>query len=335
MSGQPEISVIIPVYNGERFLRRAACSVLKNGFADFELLLLDDGSSDGSAAILSEYAEKYPGRIRVFSHPNMGVARTRNKGIELANGRYLLFLDQDDWFDQGYMQTFYSAIESSGCDVVYGGYKRPDASGRIVKKRLLSGKGYYPYIAIMAWAKIHRTAFLKENNIVFFDNNIGEDVVFCMREASLTGKTAFLPYTGYNWYLNTDSVSESTHKGLRDDVNILPWMEKVMEFCFETEQLKEYCLTKIVIYYLLHSGRRSSAKRFMAAYQELFGWLGERFPGLTHNHYLQWGLPGETTGVRFPVSVFTALHRFGMIGVFARLYCCGRPEQDPEQERKN
>jgi glycosyltransferase involved in cell wall biosynthesis len=327
MSEHPEISVIIPIYNGERFLRRAIDSVFQNGFLDFELLLFDDGSSDGSAAIIAEFAKDHPDTVRAFSHPNMGVARTRNKAIECANGRYLLFLDQDDWFDPGYMETFYDAIEKSGADVVFGGYKRPDASGRIVKKRLLSGKGYYPYIAIMAWAKIHRTAFLKENHIEFFDNNIGEDVVFCMHEASLTGNTAFIPYTGYNWYLNTESVSESKHKGLRDDVGILPWMEKVSGFHFETEQLKEYCLAKIVIYYLLHSGRKSSVKRFLTAYRELFRWLTDRFPDLAGNIYLRRGLPGETANVRFPVTIFAALHRWGMVGAFARLYCSGRAEE--------
>ena len=133
----PSVSVVVPVYNGEKHLRRCIDSVFANGFEDLEILLINDGSADGSAAVMAEYEKAYPGTVRAFTHENMGVARTRNRGIESARGRYILFLDQDDWFDHDYIQTFFEAIEKSGSDVVVGGYKRPDASGKIVLSRLL------------------------------------------------------------------------------------------------------------------------------------------------------------------------------------------------------
>ena len=207
MRENPKVSIIIPVYNGAKHLRRCIDSIFANDFEGLEIIVLNDGSSDGSAEIIAEYKKAYPEGIRAFFHKNMGVARTRNRGIELARGDYLLFLDQDDWFDSDYVRTFYDAIDCSGSDVVVGGYRRQDANGNIVLTRLLPGHGYYRFITVTAWAKIHRADFLKENKIGFFDNNIGEDVVFCMDEAIHSEKFSFIPYTGYNWYLNEESVS--------------------------------------------------------------------------------------------------------------------------------
>ena len=143
MNKQPGVSIIIPVYNGEKYLKRCVDSVFACGFEDMEILLLDDGSTDSSSKIIAEYCDAHSEIVKGFSHENMGVASTRNKGIELARGQYILFLDQDDWLDSDYIHTFYQAIEESGADVAVGGYKRPDANGKIVLKRLLPGKGYY------------------------------------------------------------------------------------------------------------------------------------------------------------------------------------------------
>jgi glycosyltransferase involved in cell wall biosynthesis len=322
-NNDPQVSIIIPVYNGAAYLNRCIDSVLQNDFKDIEILLLNDGSTDNSPEISNSYASAYPDIVRVIAHPNMGVARTRNKGISLAQGRYILFLDQDDYYDPDYIRTFYEAIEASGDDVVIGGYKRPNASGKIVKRKLLSGKGYYQYITTFAWGKIHRTSFLQENNIEFFDNNIGEDVVFCISEAGLTKKFKFIKYVGYNWFVNEESVSNSKHKGLRDDVNIVPWMEKMSGFPFETEQLKEYFLVKIPIYYLLHSGRDSNKEKYLETYEKLFGWLRERFPYFEKNHYLLCGLTGETLSVKIPIIIFMLIHKLKLMKLFAGVYCKG------------
>jgi len=103
------ISVIIPVFNGEQYIERSVESVLKQSVKDTEILLLDDGSEDGSLDLCKEYERKYPEIIKVFTHENMGVANTRNKGVRLASGKYIMFLDQDDFFDDGYMETFLDA----------------------------------------------------------------------------------------------------------------------------------------------------------------------------------------------------------------------------------
>ncbi|MDR3364243.1 MAG: glycosyltransferase [Clostridiales Family XIII bacterium] len=320
----PIVTIIVPVYNGARYLRRCIDSVFENRFESIELLLMDDGSTDGSRPIMDEYANACPGVVRAVSHENMGVARTRNRAIGLARGKYILFLDQDDWFDKDYIKTYVGEIEAHGCDVVIGGYKRPDGSGRVRKRKLLSGRGFYQYIIVYAWARIHRTEYLRGHSIEFFDNNIGEDVAFCFAEAAHSANMRYIRYDGYNWFFNAESVSEAKHKGLRDDVDIIPWMEKVTEFRFESAILREYCIVKLPIYYLLHSGRNASPKKFMAHYQELFKWVDAKFPGCKKNKYLLWGLPGERFPVKFGIAAFLAIRRLGLMGLFSKLYCSGR-----------
>jgi len=320
----PEVSVIVPVYNGAKHLRRCIDSVFNCGFESIEILLLNDGSTDSSLSILMEYESSHPGKARVFSHKNMGVARTRNRGVELARGRYILFLDQDDWFDKDYIITFYDAIDKTGSDVVVGGYKRIDAKGRTVLKRLLSGKGYYRYITVSAWAKIHRTAFLKENGIEFFDNNIGEDVVFCAHEAILSDKFSFVPYIGYNWYLNEESVSETEYKGFRESVGLFTFLEKMGGFEYEDDRVREYFIVKSALYYLMHSGRASTPEKYREVYVEIMGWVAARYPGFEKNYFLNRGLPGESFKVRLAVFLLIRIHCFSWIRLFAALYCKDR-----------
>ena len=323
IAGGPKVSVITPIYNGAKRLRRCIDSVLAGGFEGLEIILLDDGSQDESPEIMAEYEKACPGIVRIYSHENMGIAGTRNRGIELARGKYILFLDQDDWFDNDYIRRFYDAIENSGSDVVVGGYKRIDSNGKIVLKRLLSGKGYSRYISVAAWAKIHRTAFLKENNIEFFNNNIGEDVAFCMKEAILTDKYSFIPYIGYNWYLNEESVSETEYKGFRESVGLFNFLEKLASYEYEDERIKVYFIVKSALYYLMHSGRASSPEKYREVYAEIMGWVEQRHPGFSKNRFLNFGLPGETFKVKLALHLLLMIHRAGIIKLFSKLYCKG------------
>lgn len=113
------ISVIVPVYNAEKTLRRCVDSILSQEFHDFELLLIDDGSKDESPAICDEYAKKDK-RVRVFHKKNGGVSSARNLGLDYANGDWITFIDADDDVSNGYL----SDISRHSEDVIIKGYKK-------------------------------------------------------------------------------------------------------------------------------------------------------------------------------------------------------------------
>ena len=98
MKEAPKISVIIPVYNAELYLKRCIDSVLNQSFKSFEIIAIDDGSKDSSFKILSEYQQFSP-NIRILSRENKGAAYTRNEGIELAKGEFIMFIDSDDYIN--------------------------------------------------------------------------------------------------------------------------------------------------------------------------------------------------------------------------------------------
>ncbi len=103
----PTVSVIIPVYNAQEGIKQCMDSLLNQSFTDFEIILLNDGSTDNSLEVIKKYAADND-FIRVIDKENEGVAKTRNKGIQLANGKYIVFIDNDDFVDSDYLERFYN-----------------------------------------------------------------------------------------------------------------------------------------------------------------------------------------------------------------------------------
>ena len=317
------ISVIIPVFNGEKFLKRSIESVLDQSVKDVEILLLDDGSADDSLNMIRGYEQKHPDIIKVFSHPNMGVANTRNKGVTLASGKYLMFLDQDDYFDDGYMRTFLDAAEENEADVVIGGYRRPEKDGKIRITVRPTNEEYIKYKNLQAWAKIHRTEFLRENNIVLFPNNIGEDIPFTLRENALAKKSVVIDYIGYNWFLNEESVTHTLQTGLERNIEGIRKLLAEIHLTKTDNPLFEYVVIKTVIYLLLACGRVDNSAVFMKYYKELFTWLESNYPGYLKNKYILSGPKGQERRISIQVCFFLTLHRMHMTGLFAKVFCKG------------
>ena len=110
------ISVIVPIYNVEPFLRRCVDSLLRQTYTDFELILVDDGSPDNCGSICDEYAVSDP-RVRVVHKPNGGLSDARNAGLAIAQGEYIAFVDSDDWVAKDYLERLMTALTDTGADI--------------------------------------------------------------------------------------------------------------------------------------------------------------------------------------------------------------------------
>ena len=124
----PKISIIMPVYNKQNYIRRSLDSVLNQDFSDFELIAVDDGSTDDSLQILKEYQAEDQ-RIKIIHTDNHGVSHARNTGLDRAEGEYLTFVDADDELRQGYLKSLYGAIKQSGADMVIQGITKVFSNG--------------------------------------------------------------------------------------------------------------------------------------------------------------------------------------------------------------
>ena len=126
------VSIIVPVYNAEKYVRRCVDSILVQDYPNFELILMDDGSTDGSGEICDAYAGRDE-RVRVIHKENTGVSDTRNQALELAEGEYIQFLDSDDWIVPEATRLLVQAMEKNGCDMVISDFYRV-AGERLARK---------------------------------------------------------------------------------------------------------------------------------------------------------------------------------------------------------
>ena len=123
-----KVSIVTPVYNGEKFLSETIESVLAQTYEDWEMLIINDGSGDRSVEIAQSYADKDP-RIKIFSQKNAGSAAARNNGIRRATGRYIALLDADDLWEPLFLQRQLHLMEEKHCQLVYGAHKRINGNG--------------------------------------------------------------------------------------------------------------------------------------------------------------------------------------------------------------
>ena len=137
-----EISVVVPIYNGEFFLERCVGSIINQTFKDIEIVLIDDKSNDDSLRICYNLAQKDSRIIIVSASQNGGVAKARNLGLEIAQGKYIMFCDCDDWVEPSWCETMYNAIEKNpsawiicGFTYIYKNYTRKNEWDKLFQKK--------------------------------------------------------------------------------------------------------------------------------------------------------------------------------------------------------
>ncbi|MCD7878683.1 MAG: glycosyltransferase [Candidatus Gastranaerophilales bacterium] len=192
-------SIIVPVYNVEKYLRQCLDSIVNQTFADFEVICVNDGSTDNSLEILEEYSEK-DNRFIVINQENQGQGVARNKAMDLATGDYIVFVDPDDWIEVNLLEELYKTFKLSKSEVIAFNYKEyNDYSGKvnnrnlaaILKKNFDYNLNLVPYYSwrdvksgclynldLHAWSKAYSREFLKRIQAVFAPTKHGEDHLF-------------------------------------------------------------------------------------------------------------------------------------------------------------
>ena len=227
MNSNPAISVIIPVYNAGSYLHRCVDSMLSQTFSDFELLLIDDGSTDGSSAVCDIYASKDP-RIIVLHQKNGGVASARRTGIAKAKGTYSIHADADDYAEPNMLQEMYDRITETGADMLVADFYLDYANG-IQRKSCQSASGYTSSAYLKAilmgkrmgslWNKLIRHSLYNEYLVqIAYDINYCEDVLVL---AQLLQCGIIIDSVGAAFYhYNLDNTSSITRNYTKDTYNM-------------------------------------------------------------------------------------------------------------------
>ena len=220
------ISIIVPVYNVERYLRQCLDSIIAQTFTEWEAILVDDGSKDNSGAICDEYTKK-DNRFVVIHKENGGVSSARNVGIGNARGEWICFVDADDELIDHAFSTMLSLITDS-VDIVVAGYVKCNDLREIVyevkeRETYLRNReeailevynpSFYSYIGY-PWAKIYRTEVVRKNDLKYDETvHVSEDRLFLLTYLSaISGKAFFTTAPVYYYYLRNDSVMGNLQK---------------------------------------------------------------------------------------------------------------------------
>lgn len=240
-----KISVIIPVYNAEDFLKRCLDSVINQTYTDWEVIAIDDGSKDNSYKILSEYASK-DSRFRVATQENQGPGYTRNKAISTVNGDYIVFLDADDYIDKNYFKELAACIEMNNSDVIFIDVLQEKPNGELIKvERMSKYNGCSKDIIIrhqmtgkLPWGgcrKAVKTSLLINNDIRYTNDDVGEEALFSFRVLYNAKVISFIDKPLYHYVNYPDSQSK---KGGDD-----PWggvCTKISDYLQKNGLIDEY-----------------------------------------------------------------------------------------------
>ena len=210
------ISVIIPVYNVEKYLRKCLDSVCNQSYKRLEIILVDDGSTDGSGAICDEYAYTDK-RIRVVHKENGGLSDARNVGLDHATGQYIGFVDSDDFIEFDMYEKLYTACVLWGADISLCGKRIVNENGCIVsEKNIVDAETLYTskeaICSLLTWKSCDSAAWDKLYSANLFlkirypFGKLHEDLNVTCRLFELSNKIIQIPYVGYNYLLRSNSI---------------------------------------------------------------------------------------------------------------------------------
>ena len=209
MKINPKISVIVPVYNVEKYIRRCVDSILNQTYKNFELLLVDDGSPDSCGRICDEYS-KVDDRIKVIHKENGGLSSARNAGIKKSSGDYLNFVDSDDWLETDYVEYMLKLVHETNSEMgmsteIFTTRDRKQTENdkiEIWTSEYTAAQIILPYIAIGPWNKIYSLEMIRRNNLTFSVPWSGEGLYFSSFAAQYSNHVGIGHRKVYNYRLN-------------------------------------------------------------------------------------------------------------------------------------
>ncbi len=230
-----EVSVIIPAYNSEKFLAKCIDSILNQTYSDFELLLINDGSTDTTANICENYLEK-DSRVKVYHQQNSGPSTARNTGLKYAQGKWIVFVDSDDYLDNDYLESLF--LNECKVDLAIGGYKKnlknkitscmPPQEDFLKTNEVatfffeLEKQNFFDY----TWGKALKKEIIDKHKLSFNPSYVyGEDKIFVFNYLKHIQSLSMVPVDGYNYILNDTGLSSKIY-GYNE---IKTWHDNLME----------------------------------------------------------------------------------------------------------
>ena len=290
------LSVIVPCYNGEKFIGRCLESLVNQTLQDIEIIVINDGSTDNSQDIIDSYANKYH-NIKAYKIPNSGIADARNFGVSKVETPYFGFLDCDDYTDVTMFEKMYNKSIETNAQVVVSNFYWVKGKKKKLEKEgpYNTGKDMLIHLFAVLWNKIYDTAFVRSTNIRFPSGNRYEDAYFLYCLAPNIERLAFVDEAFVHYVQHENSI---THNNNEEVKNMITIFDNILNYYAHTNRYDEYHdeLEYLHIKFFLGNSFLRSARiddKQDRDYTIQLGWnmLNDEFPDWHHNHYLK-ELPG-------------------------------------------
>lgn len=262
----PLISIIVPVYNVEKYLEKCILSILNQTYSHLQIILVNDGSVDNSVAICEKYTAM-DNRIVLVSQENKGQAAARNRGLMFANGEYVSFIDSDDYIDADFYETCLREMLEN--DMLVFGYKKVDANGKVLHQRQLKKSLSATMVLVSACTKFFKRDVLINSHIIFPENMIFEDVVFAFKCWMSLARIKVIDYVGYNYLYNPNSTTSNAFAKFNDTRFLFERLRHEMisqEYFANDVQPLLFVLTKLNLFLQLQKRKVISFSEFSASY---------------------------------------------------------------------
>ncbi len=311
----PMVSVIIPVYNVERYLARCLDSVLEQTYKNYEIICVNDSSPDNCKEILKRYERKYTDKIIVLhNEQNVGLGKTRERGIEASSGEYLMFIDSDDYIKKDFISQYINVVIKKSYDVVIGGFIK-DIDGKLIEHKVENS--FWSLVTYtIACAKLFKKSFLVEKQIKFSKIRCGEDIYFSMCLFCEQPSFYVMDYSGYYYYLNRESITGTLNYDKELERFVVSIFDEFMHK-YNTQMLAEkqrraieYNYVANMINSLITYGHGCGVRKMKQKYSYFMKDLKQRFPDYKNNPYFGLFKPkGQMLKIRISVGTVMGLHK--------------------------
>lgn len=232
---ESKVSVIVPVYNAEKTIQRSLESVLYGGYSNFEIIVVDDGSTDKTAEIVQSFATK-DDRVKYIFQVNSGVGVARCKGIKESTGEYIAFCDSDDWFHSDFLQEHIKHLKKFNADISMCptfsdsiNFKCSDVVILKEKPDILSDYLNYKGMSVSLWDKVFKRELL-DNDEIDNDFRYSEDLYMNYVACKRANRTVYFKTTCYYWFNKPNSLSRGQFNPIKLECDFSSW-NKIIEDC--------------------------------------------------------------------------------------------------------
>lgn len=328
-----DFSIILPVYNLEKYIARCLSTILQQSFCNFELIVVNDGSTDQTISMTKQLLSAAPFPWKIVEQQNAGLASARNTGLEHANGKYIVFIDGDDYLEPDFLTNLFTVGEETNADVLIVGFDRIEDAGEVLSTEMVWKEqsiltypelfDFIPFINTSVWNKAFKKSMV--GNIRFNEENvIAQDVYFTVSMLIKAKKVAFVPRVLYHYIVRNSSLNMATVH-LKDRLTCIDFAIQDLIRFLKNEGKVEQFWDVLCMIGILHIGININVKMAAAggnlqqSQKETKNYLDKNLPGWYKNRFFRWSVIRR--GPKYFFIMVTAwLLRLGIIGIFVYPY---------------